>query len=216
MPQSNPLSSLQTLLRLKTPTHVDANADPYVIRRRGEMASGIDDMLPEADAPGYKLQQAQDGARFGVSLPRADYRSSDLSVLRQKLGLGQIAHERELEQADVRGQYDVAGQVAGQQAAMDRLLASQGSINSRAEADRSARADALEARLKAQEDLQTSRDAAAMDRTQFSRNTPQARPEAGGLMGLWRMLMGGGQEEAAAPEQAPVSTTPQRRILSVR
>ena len=217
MPQGNPLESLQTLLRMKSASHVDANADPFVVRRRGEMASGLDDAFDEADSPEYKLRQMEDGAQYGVSLPRADYRSSDMSKLRQKLGLDRIEHEQALEETYV-----------GQQASMDRILAAQAAqdnrtrmvqdaTNDRSAADRDARTSALETRVTAAEQQQQMRDTAAMNRLDFSRNTPQAKEEPPNwLSSLWGMMRGvmpgdSAPEAGAQPSpdmQAPAEGAP--------
>jgi hypothetical protein len=204
MPQ-NPLDSLRTLLRVNTPQRVQTE-DPWLARRQGEIASGLDEFIPDADSPDYKFAQIEDGAKYGVSLPRADYRSSDMSRLKQVLGFKQMDNEAE-----------IAKSVIGQQAAMDRILAAQGAqtqrtemqqsgSNARSEADRAAREAALEARLGSMESQQAARDAAALQRTQITQQGANDRAAAKKPFSLldWLRSFGGGSEEASAPAQVPV------------
>lgn len=195
----NPMDSLRTLLRVQTPQRVQTE-DPWLARRQGEIASGLDEFIPDADSPEYKYQQMEQGARYGVSLPRADARSADMSRLKQVLGFKQLENEAE-----------IAKSVLGSQAAMDRVLAAQGGqnyrtemqqqgSNARSEADRAAREAALEARLGSMESQQAARDAAALERTRLTQDAAMARQTAKkprGWMDILRGLLPGGGEEAA-------------------
>lgn len=214
MPQ-NPMDSLQTLLRLRTPQNATTQ-DPWLARRQGEIASGLDEFVPDADSPDYKFAQIEDGARYGVSLPRADYRSSDMSKLKQMLGIRRMDHEAE-----------IAKSVLGQRAQMDRILAAQegqtyrtqmqqeGS-NARSEADRAAREEALEARLGSVEALQAARDAASMARTQAGiagrADAAKAKKPKSWIDVLRGFLPGNGEAaQATAPievEQEAAATDP--------
>jgi hypothetical protein len=216
MAQQNSLSSLQTLLRLKTPQNA-TTTDPWLARRSGEIASGLDDFVPDADSPDYKYDQIEKGARYGVSLPRADARSADMSRLRQVLGFKQMDNEAE-----------IAKSVLGSQAAMDRVLAAQNAqtsrtqmqqegSNARSEADRAAREATLETRLSSMETQQAARDAAAAQRTQMNIDGRAAAAQAKKprtLMDILRALLpGGGEEEAAA---APVAAAPEATAVDPR
>lgn len=195
----NPMDSLRTLLRVQTPQRVQTE-DPWLARRQGEIASGLDEFIPDADSPEYKYQQMEQGARYGVSLPRADARSADMSRLKQVLGFKQLENEAE-----------IAKSVLGSQAAMDRVLAAQGGqnyrtemqqqgSNARSEADRAAREAALEARLGSMESQQAARDAAALERTRLTQEAAMARQTAKkprSWMDILRGLLPGGGEEAA-------------------
>ena len=201
----NPMNSLQTLLRLKSPSQVQTG-DPWLARRQSEIASGMDEILPEADSPEYKFQQIEDARRTGIALPRADYRSGDMSKLRQVLGMKQREHEQNLEQEAVKGAYGIEANRAGQDAAMQRILATQGSINERSGADREARSAALEQRLGSMESNQAARDAAAMERAQFNQGAMTQRAEAKkprSWIDVIRGLLGGGAQETQAVPSAP-------------
>lgn len=222
MPQTNPMEGLQTLLRLRTPQNVTAS-DPWMAKRTDEITSGLDDWLPDADSPEYKYDQMEKGAHYGVSLPRADARSADMSRLRQVLGMKEQQHRQNLEQQTVKGEYDIAGQVAGQQAAMERLLAAQEAITGRSERGYDERAQLEEERAAAMADRAQ---AAAGDRAELERyrqsemnKRADAGQSGGGIFALLKSLLGmGGSEEAAVePDASTVQPTSRRgRIVSVR
>jgi hypothetical protein len=222
MPQINPMESLQTMLRLRTPAQVQTG-DPWMARRQSEIGSGLDEWLPDADSPEYKYDQMEKGQHYGVSLPRADARSADMSRLRQVLGMQGVKHQQNLEQQTVKGEYDIAGQVAGQQAAMDRLLAAQGAITGRSERGYDERAALEEERQAAMAERAA---AAAGDRSELERyrqgemNKRSNATQGGGLFDLLKRILGiGGSDEAA--EEAPVeqsTAAPRRRptLVGVR
>lgn len=218
MPQQNSMEGLQTLLRLRQPSHVQTG-DPWLARRQSEIASGLDDFLPDADSPEYKYQQMEQGQHYGVSLPRADARSADMAKLRQILGFKQQEQEAE-----------IAKSVLGQQAQMDRILAAQGGqtyrtqlqqegTSARSEADRAAREATLETRLGSMEAQQAARDAAAMERAQYNQGQVTARQEAKKprtLIDILRsFLPGGGEESIPAQPPEQVAAAPRRRLISV-
>lgn len=230
MPQNNPMEGLQTLLRLRAPSHVQTG-DPWLARRQSEIASGLDELLPDADSEEYMGDQlnttvAQIGRNYTqkgaehlpvITTSRDSRRSGDMAKLKQALGFKNMEHEA-----------DIAKSVIGQQAQMDRILAAQGAqnyrthiqqegSNARSEADRAAREAALEARLGSMETQQAARDAAAMERTRLNADAAMARQTAKKpttLMDiLRRFLPGGGDEEVA---QAPVAEAPQEAAIDPR
>lgn len=216
MPQGNQQNSLRALLGLRTPSHVQTG-DPWMARRQSEIASGVDEWIPDADSPEYKYEQMEQGARTGVSLPRADARSADMSRLRQVLGLAQRKHEQELEQEHLKGQYGVAGQVAGQEAAMDRLIASQGGMDRRAEGNQETQRAIADLRADTSAEREAEAAANRMELERYRRTTPQATAnQQGGLFAMLRRLLGMDSEQVEAEAPAASAATPQRRILSVR
>ncbi len=211
----NPMESLQTLMRMKSPSQVQTG-DPWLARRQGEIASGLDEFLPDADSPDYKMQQIEDAQRTGVSMPRADYRSGHLAQLRQMLGLKEMEQSHELQKSVLGQQAQMDRILAAQQAQTGRTAMQQEGQSARGEADRAAREAALEQRLGSMESQQQARDAAAMERAQFNQGQMSQRQEAKRPKSIWERigLFGGGEEET--PAEAPVATTPGRRIISVR
>jgi hypothetical protein len=225
MPQ-NPMENLQTLLRLRTPQNTTSQ-DPWLARRQGEIASGLDDFIPDADSNEYVSDQLGDTERQIVrnrvvpgmehmpitTTSRDSRRSGDMAKLKQVLGIAQQEQEAE-----------IAKSVLGQQAAMDRILAAQGAqtyrtemqqsgSNARSEADRAAREQALETRLGSVEAQQAARDAAAMERTRYGADAAMARQEAKkprSWIDIIRGLMPGGEEEVVAPAPAEAPTADPR------
>lgn len=155
---------------------------------------------------------------------REEIRDSGMSQLRRTLGLDEIEHGQVMQREQQKGEYDVAGQVAGQQAAMDRLIATQDGLNRRA-------ADSADVRR----DVAGSREQAAMERLleiiqgrqsveQFRQGEMNRRAgvdQSGGWMqSLMGYLFGSGEQDDEQPEQPP-QYTPQPtgrrapRIISV-
>ncbi len=108
MPQN--LNALQSLLRSKSSSNMSAGADPYVVKRRAQMATGLDDMVPNADGVRVKLAQEKLGGGFSRDAIRDDMFSELQNVLGQK----EIAHQQEMEEAEVpqriAGEFDIRKQ----------------------------------------------------------------------------------------------------------
>ncbi len=91
----------------------------YFARRQADITSGVDDMVPNADA--LEFRQAQ--KMYGGS--RADARESSLAKVRGLLKMQQAEDQQAQQMAHIKGGYDVQGDVQSAQAAMDRVLAQQ-------------------------------------------------------------------------------------------
>lgn len=107
---STPQESLRTLLRMRPPV-----TDSYVSRRRAEIHSGVDDLLPEADSPDFHLAQEELGGGFS----RDAIRSSALTQLRNKLKMAEDAREHDLRKAavphQVQGEFDIRKEIIANQ-----------------------------------------------------------------------------------------------------
>lgn len=100
MPDYN---SLQTLLRLSSPSNLTSTNDPWLVGRQNDIYSGLDAWVPDADSETFRAAQDegmttdQYGVRHQASVrPRTGMRADMLALLKQKLGLGAIQSSRDL------------------------------------------------------------------------------------------------------------------------
>lgn len=197
-PQPNPMGSLQTLLRMKSPTNLAAPRSQNEL----DVLTGNDQWMPEGDSPELKVAQEGLARQTGMGFSRDALRGDILSKIKQKLGLQQIEHEQDLESKIqpeiVRGEYGVRAATEAGRAAADRLQYTQGQINSRAEQNQAAIMDRLQATQNGlntrQEDSQTFRaehpsGAAATVPAQLYKGVETARGGYDGVTGkLGRMI----------------------------
>ena len=113
------MSNLDILRRLVSPSNM-TQSSPWMAKRRAEIYSGMDDMLPDGDSPEYKAAQIRFGNE-GIPVSRDSMRTSDMSKLRQRLNLQRIEHEQELEQGAQKGQFEIDKARQEAEAYADRL-----------------------------------------------------------------------------------------------
>lgn len=156
---------------------------------------------------------------------RQDLRDMLMGEVSKKLMFGDIAHRQAMEQeiiprqlegeyglqeAQIKGGYDVAAQKAGQAAAMDRLLATQEAISQRT--DRNNQADIEQA-------IQNAQNRMELEKFRQGAINERQGADSGWLTELFRMLTGGGSEpqpQGVEPTGATPQEAPRRRIISVR
>ena len=217
MPQNIP-DNLRTLLRLRTPSSFAAPIDdPYLARRTSEIYGGLDDLVPDADSAEVRAVQRETGG----SVSRDAIRSSGMSNLRRILALGREKFGQERELAEVKGTYDVAGQQAGQAAAMDRLIATQRAIGERSEAGIQSREQLSRESMEAAAERAAEAIAGRRDVEELRQNEMNRRAESRGgssWSALLRYLFGNPDadtpvEQDAVQPQAPARRRP--RLLGV-
>ncbi len=104
---------------LTTPEGLDSAGANYLARRTADIYSGVDDMVPGADSAEVRAAQSQLGGS------RANVRESALAKVRGMLKMQQAEDQQAQSLAHIKGGYDVAGDVQGAEAAMNRVLAQQ-------------------------------------------------------------------------------------------
>lgn len=137
------LASIQSLLRLKSPSNVQALPS----KRSLDVVSGMDDFAPDPDSPELKMAQEGIARKTGMGFSREALRGDIMGKVKQVLGLQQIEHQQEMEKAvvpeQIRGEYGVKQAETGAKALADRLKFSQDAIGQRQEANQAAIMDRL-------------------------------------------------------------------------
>lgn len=106
------LDSLRTLLRMPTTSRVQ-DTDGFVARRRNDIVSGVDDLVPDADGADIRMAQQDAGRKGYGGISRDMIKQDTISKVKNLLGMGEIEHGREMEQDEhrerLRGEYDLRG-----------------------------------------------------------------------------------------------------------
>lgn len=152
---------------------------------------------------------------------REQIRDAGMSRLRRTLGLEEIEHGREMEQEQLKGEYGIAGEVAGQQAAMDRLLTTQAGLDRRATQSNDTRTALAEERERSAmdrliESLTGRREVEEL--RQGEMNKRAGAGESGWIQTLLGYLFGGREQDTPEPEGQVVPQATGRRpprIVSV-
>lgn len=167
MPQSLDPDALARLRTMITPSNMGRDTNPRFARRRADIYSGIDDLVPGADSAEAKIAQVDVQRQHGIGVSRDALREGPMALLRQKLKFAQQENDAALNKAHVEGQYGVREQEAAGRAAADRLAYTQDQINSRSEANHAAVMSRLDKQLESRSGLQE-------DRQQFEVEHPNA------------------------------------------
>lgn len=124
------MASLQTLLKMKSPSNFSVEgADPYMLKRQAQIASG-DDALAPSELEQMQTQAGLGNAGLGVS--RDMVRDSGINSLKQKLGIMNATEE-------AKGRAAIAPEIVkGQFGLQERQLQNEGDLTKQESANGSA------------------------------------------------------------------------------
>jgi hypothetical protein len=111
--------ALRALIQRKSPTNLTLGKDSYLNRRQNEIASGYDDLVPEASSPEFHQAQTEIGNATGTYYSPDSLRTSVMQKLRGALGVKEIEHGQAMERELVPRRIEADVDIRKQQIASD-------------------------------------------------------------------------------------------------